>query len=71
MTPTNDNEQLPRALRDGIAKFERRGFRLVRVLPNEADGSCGYTAFLSRRTGTGMRLAQIESDASGEITSHE
>ena len=68
-TPTNI--PLPEAMRKGVAKLERNGFRVVRVAPNGPDPSLGFTAFLSKQLRTGLRLAQVEMDASGIIITNQ
>jgi hypothetical protein len=68
-TPTNI--PLPEAMRKGVSKLERNGFRVVRVAPNGPDPSLGFTAFLSKRLRTGLRLAQVEMDSSGNIITHQ
>jgi hypothetical protein len=68
-TPTNI--PLPEAMRKGVSKLERNGFRVVRVAPNGPDPSLGFTAFLSKRLHTGLRLAQVEMDASGNIITNQ
>ena len=59
---------LPPALNEAISKLERSGFRVVRVAPNPPEDGGGFTAFLSKRTSTGLRLAQVEIDAAGNVT---
>jgi len=68
-TPTNI--PLPEAMRKGVAKLERNGFRVVRVAPNGHDPESGFTAFLSKRLRTGLHLAQVEMDASGNIITNQ
>ena len=67
-TPTNI--PLPDALRKGVAKLERHGFRVVRVAPNGPDPQTGVTAFLSKRLRTGLRLAQVELKPDGTVATH-
>lgn len=61
---------LPPALREGIAKLERNGFRVVRIVPTPPEHGGGYVAYLSKRTKTGLRLAQVEIDDTGTVTTH-
>jgi len=68
-TPTNI--PLPEAMRKGVAKLERNGFRVVRVAPNGPDPSLGFTAFLSKRLRTGLRLAQVELKPDGTVDTHQ
>jgi hypothetical protein len=67
-TPTNI--PLPDAMRQGVAKLERNGFRVVRVAPNGPDPSHGFTAFMCKRTRTGLLLAQVGMDSNGNITTN-
>ena len=67
-TPTNI--PLPEAMRKGVSKLERNGFRVVRVAPNGHDPSLGFTAFLCKRLRTGLRLAQVELEADGTVKNH-
>jgi hypothetical protein len=67
-TPTNI--PLPEPMRTGVAKLERNGFRVVRVAPNGPDPSSGFTAYLSKRTRTGLLLAQVGMDSEGNITTN-
>ena len=67
-TPTSI--PLPEAMRKGVAKLERNGFRVVRVAPNGPDPSHGFTAFMSKRTRTGLLLAQVGMDYKGNITTN-
>ncbi|MBN8457306.1 MAG: hypothetical protein J0M04_05640 [Verrucomicrobia bacterium] len=67
-TPTNI--PLPEPMRTGVAKLERNGFRVVRVAPNGPDPESGFTAYLSKRTRTGLLLAQVELDRNGGVTTH-
>jgi hypothetical protein len=68
---TPDKLPLPEALCKGIAKLERNGFRVVRVVPNGPEPDSGVTAFLSKRTSTGLRLAQVELESSGTVKTHQ
>jgi hypothetical protein len=68
-TPTNI--PLPEPMRSGVAKLERHGFRVVRVAPNGPEPDSGFTAYLCKRTPTGLRLAQVEIDASGNVITHQ
>ena len=68
-TPTNI--PLPEPMRSGVAKLERNGFRVVRVAPNGPEPDSGFTAYLSKRLRTGLRLAQVEMDASGNIITNQ
>ena len=66
----NTMPQLPAALNAAITKLERTGYRVVRIVPNGEEAGGGYTAFLSKRLRTGLRLAQVEIDADGQVTTH-
>ena len=67
-TPTNI--PLPEPMRSGVAKLERNGFRVVRVAPKGPDPASGFTAFMSKRTRTGLLLAQVGMDSEGNITTN-
>ena len=62
--------QLPPALQQGITKLERTGYRVVRIVPNPPEHCGGYVAYLCKRLRTGLRLAQVEIDDVGEVTTH-
>ena len=62
--------QLPQALQEGINKLERNGYRVVRVVPNPPEHGGGHVAYLSKRLRTGLRLAQVEIDDAGQVTTH-
>ena len=64
---TPSNIPLPEAMRQGVAKLERNGFRVVRVAPNGPDPKLGFTAYLSKQLRTGLRLAQVELQSDGTI----
>ncbi len=68
-TPTSI--PLPEAMRKGVSKLERNGFRVVRVAPNGHEPDSGFTAFLSKRTSTGLRLAQVEMESNGTVKNHQ
>jgi hypothetical protein len=68
-TPTNI--PLPEPMRSGVAKLERNGFRVVRVAPNGPDPSLGFTAYLSKQLRNGLRLVQVELDASGNVITRQ
>ena len=57
-------------MRSNVAKLERNGFRVVRVSPNGPDPEAGITAYLCKRLRTGLRLAQVELDAVGNVITH-
>ena len=61
---------LPPALNEAINKLERTGFRVVRVVPTPPEHGGGYVTYLSKRTATGLRLAQVEIDDAGNVTTH-
>ena len=61
---------LPAALQQGITKLERTGYRVVRIVPNPPEHGGGYVAYLSKRLRTGLRLAQVEIDEAGKVTTH-
>ena len=63
-------KHMPSALQEGIAKLERNGFHVVRIVPNPPEHGGGFTAFMSKRLKTGLRLAQVEIDEKGEVTIH-
>ena len=63
-------KDLPAAFHKGASKLETYGFRVVRIAPNGPDPELGYTAYLSKRLRTGLRLAQVELDANGEVQIH-
>jgi hypothetical protein len=64
------NTKLPAAMNAAIDKLERNGFRVVRIAPNGPDPSLGVTAYLSKRLRIGLRLAQVELDADGQVNTH-
>ena len=61
---------IPDALLEAASKLESDGYRFVRVAPNGPDPELGYTVYLCKRLRTGLRLAQVELDANGEILIH-
>ncbi len=61
---------LPPALNEAITKLERNGFRVVRIVPTPPEHGGGYTAYLSKRLKTGLRLAQVEIDETGKVTTY-
>ena len=61
---------IPDALQQGINKLERNGYRVVRIVPNPPEHGGGYVAYLCKRLRTGLRLAQVEIDDAGNITTH-
>ncbi|MCH7228625.1 hypothetical protein [Haloferula sp. A504] len=63
-------KHLPQALQQGITKLERTGYRVVRIVPNPPEHGGGYVAYLSKRLRTGLRLAQVEIDEAGQVTTH-
>ena len=67
-TPTNI--PLPEAMRRGVAGLEQNGYRVVRVAPNGPGPDAGATAYLSKRTSTGLRLAQVELKPDGTVETH-
>ena len=64
------NTTPPAALNAAITKLERNGFRVVRIAPNGEEAGGGFTAYLSKRLRTGLRLAQVEIDDAGQVTVH-
>lgn len=66
-----DKLPLPEALRKSLKRLECNGFRVVRVVPNWPDLESGVTAFLCKRTPTGLLLAQAEVNADGSITNQQ
>lgn len=60
---------LPPALNEAITKLERNGFRVVRIVPTPPEHG-GYTAYLKKQLKTGLRLAQVEIDDTGTVTTH-
>jgi hypothetical protein len=61
---------IPDALLEAASKLETDGYRFVRIAPNGPDPELGYTVYLCKRLRTGLRLAQVEMDANGEILTH-
>ena len=61
---------IPDALLEAASKLESDGYRSVRVAPNGQDPELGYTVYLRKRLRTGLRLAQVEMDGDGNITTH-
>ena len=61
---------LPDALLEAASKLERKGYHFVRIAPNGPDPELGYTVYLCKRLRTGLRLAQVEMDGDGNITTH-
>jgi hypothetical protein len=61
---------IPDALREAASKLERHGYRYVRIAPNGPDPELGYTVYLCKRVRNGLRLAQVEMDADGNILTH-
>ncbi len=61
---------LPPALNEAITKLERNGFRVVRIVPTPPEHGGGYTAYLKKQLKTGLRLAQVEIDDTGTVTTH-
>jgi phosphatidylserine/phosphatidylglycerophosphate/cardiolipin synthase-like enzyme len=66
MNPTN----IPDALQQAINKLERTGYRVVRIVPNPPEHGGGHVAYLSKRLRTGLRLAQVEIDEAGQVTTN-
>lgn len=61
----------PSAFDAAINRLETRGYRLVRLVPTPPEHGGGATAFMSRRTRLGLRLAQVEQDGAGRVTVHD
>lgn len=64
-----NNTNIPEALQQAISKLERNGYRVVRIVPNPPEYG-GHVAYLSKRLRTGLRLAQVEIDEAGQVTTH-
>jgi hypothetical protein len=62
---------IPDSLQQVITKLERTGFRVVRIVPNPPEHGGGHVAYLSKRLRTGLRLAQVEIDDAGQVTTHK
>ena len=62
---------IPNALQQAFKKLERSGYRVVRIVPNPPEHGGGCVAYLSKRLRTGLRLAQVEIDEAGQVTTHK